>query len=88
VTDRLPGLPGLAARLDALDEAALAEHPDALEAVQAALVAELDALASAGRAAPQPAAPQPAAPGPAAPAPDPRAAERPAGPGGGAVVRP
>lgn len=49
MTDRLPEL---AARLDELDEVAIAEHPDALEAVQAALVAELDALAGAGRAAP------------------------------------
>lgn len=71
MTDRLPEL---AARLDALDDLAVAEHPDALEAVQAALVAELDALAGAGRAAPSS-------------APDDAGAGR-ASAGGGAVPRP
>lgn len=44
-------LPQLEAVLDGLDDLPVEAHPDALEAVQAALVAELDDLAATARSA-------------------------------------
>lgn len=51
-------LPALRARLDALDDAPVGRHPDVLEDVHRALVAQLDELAAdAARGAPRPSAP-------------------------------
>lgn len=44
-------LDGLVARLEALEDVPVAEHPAVLDEVHAALVAELETLAGAARAA-------------------------------------
>lgn len=44
-------LDALTARLDALEQAPVAEHPAVLEEIHRALVAELDVLAEGARAA-------------------------------------